>query len=328
MAYREKMQAVEWDNFQQIEDLWAQFLEFARTQPQPAIRGVELGSSTGDFINNCENAQRCFDSRGLRDCVNCLGIDTANDCMDYFSWGQNVELIYCTTRCGYNSTNVKFCFLTYESCADVEYCITCFSCKNCFGCVGLRHKEYCILNTQYSRDEYLDLRKRIVAQMSDPQATPAEYAYGEYFPYSLSCFPFNDSDAMYYCPLSKEEALQRGANWYDDPTGPVRPSLDWAAVAQRTKEVTSSICDETLACQSTGKLMRITKLELEMYKRRNIPLPRINWESRLLRRFNFYNYPQLYESVCPKSGRQVTTTFAPNSPWLVWHNSAYTEQFG
>lgn len=35
-----------------------------------------------------------------------------------------------------------------------DYTSYCSECKNCFGCAGLRNKEFCAFNKQYSREEY------------------------------------------------------------------------------------------------------------------------------------------------------------------------------
>ncbi|MEI8091831.1 MAG: hypothetical protein WCG98_06540 [bacterium] len=37
--------------------------------------------------------------------------------------------------------------------------------SNMFGCVGMRDKEYCILNKQYTREEYETLVPQIIEKM-------------------------------------------------------------------------------------------------------------------------------------------------------------------
>ena len=38
---------------------------------------------------------------------------------------------------------------------------------HCFGCVGFKHKQYCILNKQYTKEEYEKLVQKIIKQMND-----------------------------------------------------------------------------------------------------------------------------------------------------------------
>ncbi|MEI8091823.1 MAG: hypothetical protein WCG98_06500 [bacterium] len=51
-----------------------------------------------------------------------------------------------------------------------------FYCHHCFGCVGLKNKEYCILNTQYTQQEY----EQIVPEIIDYLMHIGER--GEFFP--------------------------------------------------------------------------------------------------------------------------------------------------
>ena len=41
----------------------------------------------------------------------------------------------------------------------------CQNVANLFGCVGLKNKQYCILNKQYTKEEYETLVVRIIQQM-------------------------------------------------------------------------------------------------------------------------------------------------------------------
>jgi hypothetical protein len=49
--------------------------------------------------------------------------------------------------------------------ARIHYSEALLDCQDCFACVGLRHKQYCILNKQYTRDEYEVLVPRIIEHM-------------------------------------------------------------------------------------------------------------------------------------------------------------------
>jgi hypothetical protein len=45
------------------------------------------------------------------------------------------------------------------------YCDQCFDSSNLFGCIGLRNKQYCILNTQYTKEAYETLVPQIIEHM-------------------------------------------------------------------------------------------------------------------------------------------------------------------
>jgi hypothetical protein len=72
----------------------------------------------------------------------------------------------------------------------------------CFGCIGLHNNEqYCILNRQYTKEEYETLVPQIIEHMIQTGE------WGEFFPASLSPFGYNETVAQEYFPLSREAVL-------------------------------------------------------------------------------------------------------------------------
>jgi hypothetical protein len=112
---------------------------------------------------------------------------------------------------------VKFCFDAWAPGTNIEYSYHIVSPnKNIFGCVGLKNKEYCILNKQYTKEEYEALIPKIKQHMMDmPYVDKLSrvYKYGEFFPSELSLFAYSESLANSYFPLSKEEAEKNGFRW-------------------------------------------------------------------------------------------------------------------
>ena len=129
--------------------------------------------------------------------------------MDSYSGGRNSELIYeCTGTAG--AYNCQFCLRASDS-SDISYSVIVKNCKNVFGCIGLENKKYCIFNKQYTKEEYEALKTKIVEHMKKTGE------YGEFFPMKLSTFPYNDTVAEEYFPMTKEEALGKGLRW-QEPT--------------------------------------------------------------------------------------------------------------
>ncbi|MBI4652772.1 hypothetical protein HY750_00770 [Candidatus Kuenenbacteria bacterium] len=92
---------------------------------------------------------------------------SARDCYDCTLWGENSELLYeCSSVAG-GVNRIKFCYRCYLNCSNIEYSNHCHSSSNLFGCVGLRHKEYCILNKQYTKEEYEKLVPKIIKHMNE-----------------------------------------------------------------------------------------------------------------------------------------------------------------
>ena len=108
------------------------------------------------------------------------------------------------------ANGMKQCFtITSIGDSNVYYCRNTSNSSFLFGCLGLRNKQYCILNKQYTKEEY----EALVPKITEHMMKTGEW--GEFFPSSLSPFGYNETVASEYFPLSKEEALKQGFNWSD-----------------------------------------------------------------------------------------------------------------
>jgi hypothetical protein len=68
-----------------------------------------------------------------------------------------------------------------------------------FGCVGLRNQSYCILNKQYTKEDYEIIVAKIIEHMKNTGER------GEFFHPSLSPFGYNETVANEYLPLEKAD---------------------------------------------------------------------------------------------------------------------------
>ncbi len=192
-----------------LTDKLKKFQEFKLKFPQKYMRGVQNENVLGNHVVNSKNAYMCFDSMNMWDCRYCNQIFmSAKTCMDVHESGE-CELNYETANCAYNIYNCQFCFGCMNNCSDLLYCIDCISCKDCFGCIGLKRKKYCILNKQYSKEEYEKLVAKIIEHMKENKE------WGEFPPIKYSPCGYNLSIAHQYTPLEKKEAVSRGYKWHD-----------------------------------------------------------------------------------------------------------------
>jgi hypothetical protein len=274
--YREHLSRIQWDDANEMRDRWKEF-EDATAGNRRHERLLMTDDCTGDFLHHAKRAEGCERSANLENCASVLLVDGALDAMDVYTWGAGAELIYCSSRVGTRTHNVKLSYLVYNGASNLEYCMNCIGCRDCFGCVGLRQKQYCILNKEYSAAEYCALRARIIAQMNNPGITIEAERYGEFFPARFSLFPFNDSDAMIFASLTQDEATQRGFAWAPDIERTAYTFTSWNDVPKRTKDVSSSIVDCIFRCPASEKPLRFSARELELFNRRSLPLPRTHW---------------------------------------------------
>jgi len=82
-----------------------------------------------------------------------------------YQFGLETEKIYEGSVVGYNSYNLFACHTCSEKSSNMCYCAKCTTSSNLFGCIGLRNKEYCILNKQYTKEEYELLVPKIIEKM-------------------------------------------------------------------------------------------------------------------------------------------------------------------
>ena len=287
-----------------LAELRKSFDQLRRRQPQKAVRGSQNDNVLGNYLLNSKNAHWCFDCRDLRDGRYCFQtFMKANDCMDVDQVGE-AQLCYECSNIGYNAYNCRFCFSCLNQISDLTYCEACFNgCTNLFGCIGLKRKTFCILNKQYSESDYRALLPRIVKHMEHTGE------WGEFFPASISPFPYNLTHASFYFPLSKNEALGRGLRWRDDPE-PTNESIG-PQVPDSIDSVPDAILQQPLRCQQTGKAYKIIKQELELYRTLGVPLPRLCFDARHLTRLTSRTPRNLWERSCANCASPLRVAYDP-----------------
>ncbi|MBI2610179.1 hypothetical protein HYW53_03310, partial [Candidatus Giovannonibacteria bacterium] len=145
-------------------------------------------NSSGDVITNSKNAFHCFDIEKGEDVRYWTHGLEIKDSMDITGAGDSAELLYEGINVGYKDSKIFFSVATFDGCLNVQYGDFCRHCQNLFGCLGLRNKQYCILNRQYTKEEYEALVPRIIKHMNDMPYIDKKgrvYKYGEFFPPEL-----------------------------------------------------------------------------------------------------------------------------------------------
>ena len=291
---------------------------FWKKFPYRFMNGTQNMNVTGDYIANCKDVVDSFETynsqrvRYSQRIVN--GTSEAWDCT---SWGDNSELIYETVVCGENNRNIHFCAFCWPGCRDMEYSMGCHSSSNLFGCYGLRKKEFCILNKQYDRESFDKLRTRIIAKMRD------DGEYGEFFPASLSPLAYNESVAVDYFPLTKQEAMVRGFAWQDPHAREYNITRNAADLPDTISEVGLEITKEIIGCLQCKRAYRILDRELELYKQLVVPLPRLCHNCRYTQRIRQRNPIELHDRRCDKCGKDIRTSFSPDQPEIVYCETCY-----
>jgi len=300
-----------------LEILREQFNEFKLKFPHKFAEITGCVDSYGDKLSNCKSAHNCFDLVEARDCKNvALGLK-AKDCHDCVGV-PNSELCYCSTASP-EDYSIHFSAVTWPRSDFLQYCLFCRMSKNSFGCVALHKNEYCILNKQYTKQEYEELLPKIIEYMKKTEE------YGEFFPIEISPFSYNETVAQDYFPLTKEEVLVAGWKWHEDESEKMYkgPKVD---LPENIDEVTEDICKKILTCEITGKPYRIIPQELMFYKKTGMPIPKKCPDQRHVDRMKLRNPRKLWDRKCEKCSKSVKTSYDSSRPELVYCEECYLAQ--
>lgn len=273
---------------------------------------------SGNYIRNAKNTKGSFDCEDCQDCTWCTNLSNhTKDCVDYDVWGFQAELCYECMTVGDRAFQNIFCVDSWGGVSDLLYCDHCMQSSHLFGCVGLKNKKYCVLNTQYSPEEY----ERLVATIINHMRTTGEW--GEFFPLKSSAFPYNATTAQLYHPLTEEDALKMGMRWRqsDDVSDPAAGSD--MAVPDHIADATDALTSGIIRCAVTGKPFRIIKQELDFYRSQGIPLPLLHPNERHRRRMSLRMPRMLWDRQCDHCQKPISTSYAPDRPEIVYCEECY-----
>jgi len=287
--------------------------------PQLFAKIIQCENSTGDNLYRCKNAHNCFD---VTDAENIKHVvyspwNTLNS-RDLYAGG-GVEWVYEYIAGGIGIFNAAFVHNVADGLDYSYYCVYCGKgASNLFGCIGVKKKEYCILNKQYGKEQYKKLVPKIIEHMKKAGE------WGEFFPSSLSPFAYNETAAQEEFPLKKKLALQQGYRWRDVNEHDQQPQMcDIPEDIRSTKDI---ILQELLACVNCGKNYRIISQELAFYRKMEIPIPRVCPDCRHHERLKRRNPRKLWKRPCGKCGKEVESTYAPDREETVYCESCYLKE--
>ena len=297
------------------DEFWAKSDEQQLLFPKKYYYGHSNESFSGNGLRHVRNAYDCYDSYELENCWHCNYVFQAKNCMDYNIFGDHSEWIYQCLATGINCSSDLFCVGIWNGSSNNIYCMTLSASSNCFGCCGLTHKQYCILNKQYSAQAYEALVAKIIEHMQRTRE------WGEFFPPALSPFPFNQTIGWEEYPLNREEALRRGYNWqdFDQKEGGVNE----IPLPDAIDDVLDSVVSQTLYCEDTSLPYKIIPQELKLYRTLGIPLPRISPQARHMRRMRRRLPRKLWRRVCEKCHRQLESPYSPQYVGKIYCDNCY-----
>ena len=281
------------------------------------------------YINDGENEKYAVrGGKGQKDSMDVFGVhagELAYEC-------NNIDF---SSRCLFSVNG--------ENNMNSSYAVDCDHLNNSFGCISVRKKEYCILNKQYSKEEYEKLMSKIIEHMNDMPYINNKgiiYKHGEFFPFELSPHKYNETLAQEYVPISEERANELGYSWDNVEEKSYVPTKSWKDFPDTVEQVDDSILSEIILCQAWDldkksaqnhkctKVFRIIPNELAMYRKWNIPLPRKCPNTRNFELSQFRNSVNFWHRKCMKEecGNEFETSYAPGRPEIVYCEKCYNQE--
>lgn len=312
--YKQKLAEFHLGSRSAVNQMWKKVLEFQSQFPVKFAHENQNENCTGENISNSKNVQQSYFVGGGENMKYCqmVMVPSTQDSYDYCFWGGGSQLIYECVNVGYDPSRLKFCYEMYPACSDSEYSMYSTSSSDLFGCVGLRNKKFCILNKQYTEEEYKQLVTTVRQYMKDMPYTDQAgrvFAYGEFFPSECMPYGYNESLAYELFPLTKEEAQGQAIPWRELEPKQFEGALTAEQVPNNISAISVDTTKQAIQCEhaSTCKhncngAFKFLPQEIQFYQTHGIPLPTLCPSCRHYQRIPFRNLPQLRQSVCDCQG--------------------------
>ena len=275
--------------------------ELRKVTPTRCVYGSHNDNVSGDHIYNSRNVKQSYDIQGGENSR--YGYTSGNLIESYdISFNPNVQYSF-QCLASMKSSNLMCCHNVTDS-NHVYFSDSCYNSENLFGCYGLRKKEFCILNKQYTKEEYEKLVPQIITNMEKSED------WGNFFPVWMCPFAYNESIANEYMPLTKDEALTQGFKWRDDiPRTKGQENCNYEDLFTNPEEYSDDNLDKILKCESCGFNYKFISHEIAFYKRMKLRIPSKCFNCRHQARMDARNPRILNTTKCASCGKMTETTY-------------------
>ncbi len=325
--YQKILDSYELDSFSGYLKAKKEFDDFIMKFPRRYASLQNCIDCTGEYLMQSKNTKDSFIAIRSENSRFFQRGDTIKESYDCLSGGEH-ELAYESNNAD-NSRLVAFTNYCHK-CTDTFYSDSCQSCENIFGCVGLKKASYCILNKQYSKEEYFILRDKIIEHMKKGKE------WGEFLPINLSVFGYNETIAQDEYPLTKTKVVEFGYKWQDE----IQFTKGLETITQipdKIGDVPDQIINEIFKCVSCQRNYKITDQELKLYRKGKIPIPRECFFCRFNELQKRQGPMKIWHRQCmcdkqkhfhgkEKCEVEFETSYAPERPEIIYCEKCYQQE--
>ena len=326
----ENLNISQFDNLQNFKKLFAKTVN---KYPNKYAQIQKSENCTWDYIEGCNNCIECFHAHDSENCKYSQHVwRNAKYVMDSSTVGRNAQLIYESINCWIDVYSIAFSSQCWNS-SNLFYSINCHQISDCFWCIWLKnHKEYCILNKQYTKEEYEILVPKIIEHMKKNHFISSGLSCGqewwEFFPIGLSPFAYNETAAQEYFPMTKEEVENKSWKWKDqeDQISQVTKTIPADKIPNDIESVPDDIVNWAIKCEKSQRSFKITTQELVFYRNNNIPIPHLHPDIRHAQRISLRNSNELFDRKCDNCDKQIQTTYCSEKSEKVYCENCYLKE--
>jgi hypothetical protein len=313
-SYQEALKSFRLGSFSQVESLRTKFEAWVLKRPRRAANIQHCDDCIGNNLFNCREVlgYSVFNSEYSKFIDRS---DGPKNCYDIINTGGPQWCYDCVTPD--DSYLVIFSVWCWKS-KNILYSDNCHSCDSLCGCISMRRNDHCILNVQYSEEDYDHRVGEILRSLE------RERVWGELLPISLSPYAYNESAAQEYYPLRAEDVAAKGWRWTDElPDLRGVETIGWQSVPDDIEEAPESLVNEIFACINCGKNYKLIPSELKIYKKLPAPIPRRCPQCRHLRRFRKKTPTAIWQRECAKCRTLVYTAYSPEHAEIIYCDRCY-----
>lgn len=274
-----------------------QFLKDFTELKQKAIHRAKFElnceNCSGDHLLNCKNVKDSFYATNSQDCK--FQVDVINN------------------KDSYDNNRSGDCELNCEAISGGDY----YNCQFIAAGEANQDSQYCILNKQYTKEEYEALLPKIIEHMK------SNGEYGEFFPITISPFAYNETLAQEFYPLTQEQIKKIDCKFKEKDIKEYLPQK--FSVPTKIKDIKDDIVKEILACKNCGKNYKIVIQELKFYRQNSINIPEFCPDCRHQSRITMRMPRQLWDRNCDNCDNKIQTTYSPEKPEIVFCEKCYLE---